>query len=63
MNLFVAPQRACSWESFVADAAAVWFDPRVASHMRFHVLETFTTDAAGPSGLFVRLQMSQQIIR
>lgn len=59
----MAPQCSSSWEAFIADTAAVWFDPCVASHMRFHVLEAFTADVAGPTGLFVRLQVSQQTIR
>lgn len=63
VNLLVAPQRSGSGETFVADATAVWFDPRVASHMCLHVLETLTADAAGPISLSVRLQMSQQTVR
>lgn len=60
VNLLVAPQRAGSREAFVADGAAVRFDPRVASHVRLHVLETFAADAAGAAGLSVRLQVTQQ---
>lgn len=62
VDLLVAPQCSGSGEAFVADAAVVRLDPCVASHMRFHVLETFAADAAGPAGLSVRLQVSQQTI-
>lgn len=62
MDLLVAPQSSGSGETLVADAAAVRFDPSVASHMCLHVLETLTADAAGPAGLSVRLQVSQQTV-
>lgn len=60
VDLLVASQCSGSGEAFVADGAAVRFDPCVASHVRLHVLETFPTDAAGAAGVSVRLQVSQQ---
>lgn len=62
VDFLVAPQSTSSREAFVADGTAVRFDPRVASHVRLHVLETFTADAAGAAGLSVRLQVSQQTV-
>ena len=55
VDLFVAPQGSRSREALVTDAAAVRFDPCVASHVRLHVLEHLSTDAAGPTRLSVRL--------
>lgn len=63
VDLLVAPQRSRSREALVADAAAVWFDSCVASHVHLHVLKSLTADAAGATGLSVRLQVSQQTIR
>ena len=60
VDFLVASQRTGSREALVADGTAVRFDSCVASHVRLHVLETFTADAAGAAGLFVRLQVSQQ---
>lgn len=62
-DLLVAPQGSGSREGLVADAAAVRLDPRVASHVRLHVLKGLPTDAAGAAGLPVRLQVGQQTIR
>ncbi len=59
----MASQSSGSGEALVADAAAVRFDTCVASHMSLHVLETLAADAAGPTGLSVRLQVSQQTVR
>lgn len=63
VDLLVAPQRSWSGEVFVTDAAAVWFDPSVASHVHLHVLETLLADAAGPASFSVRPQVSQQTVR
>lgn len=62
-DLLVAPQGSGSRERLVADAAAVRLDPRVASHVRLHVLKGLPTDAAGAAGLPVRLQVGQQTSR
>lgn len=62
VDLLMASQRSGSGEAFVTDGAAVRFDPRVASHVRLHILEPFATDAAGAAGLSVRLQVSQQTV-
>lgn len=59
----MTPQRSGSGEAFVADTAAIRFDPRVASHVRLHVLEPLLADAAGPAGLSVGLQVSPQTVR
>lgn len=56
----VAPQCSGSGEALVADAAVVRFVSCVAAHVRFHVLERLAADAAGPTGLSVRPQVSQQ---
>lgn len=59
----MTPQRSGSGEAFVADAAAVWFDSRVAAHVRLHVLEVLLADTADAAGLSVGLQVSQQTAR
>lgn len=63
VNLLVAPECSGSGEAFGTDAAAVRFDAGVTAHVRLHVLELLPTDAAGATGLTVRLQVSQQSIR
>lgn len=63
VGLLVAPQRAGSGEALPTDAAAVRFDPRVASHVHFHVLEGSSTDPAGSARVSVGLQVRQQSFR
>lgn len=60
VGLLVAPQRAGSGEALPTDAAVVRFDPRVASHVHFHVLEGSSTDPAGSARVSVGLQVRQQ---
>lgn len=63
VQLPVAPQCSRSGEVFVANAAAVRFDPCVAPHVCLHVLEALPTDAAGATGLSVSPQVTQQDVR
>lgn len=63
VDLLVAPERAGSGETFIADATVVWFDSGVASHVHLHVLEGLPTDPASSTGLSVDLQVSQQNFR
>lgn len=58
MDLPVSPQSSRPGKAFAADGTAVRLEPRVDAHVHLHVLEALPTDAARPTGLPVRLQVS-----
>lgn len=63
VDLLVAAQCSGTGEALPADGTAVWFEPCVESHVRLHVPEGLSTDAAGPACLPVGLQVGQETLR
>lgn len=54
----VSPQSSRPGKPFATDGTAVRLEPRVHPHVHLHVLESLPTDAARPTSLPVRLQVS-----